>query len=249
MEEIKKGKKKLTKYKILKDEEIQKVYELIRNMWEKYLKDKGVKLPKLKKDGKYTRDALVLVYLAQNYPSTKPISKTELTQFIRRWYPDTTDVQQARHLARQKGWYIISSTRGNYLEVEIPKDSYLLVSLEEPYPGWTPHRKVGISDEDFEKLKQIYNYRCATCGSEEDKPNLKNPKRITKLQRAHIDPKDESKGYIPQCEECNRAYRDWFVFDKLGRVITIANPRVVLRASEEVQKQVYKILKLKYKGK
>ncbi len=86
-------------------------------------------------------------------------------------------------------------------------------------------------------------------GRRREKPNLKNPRRITKLQRAHIDPKDESKGYIPQCDECNRAYRDWFVFDKLGRVITIANPRVVLRASEEVQKQVYKILKLKYEGK
>ncbi len=234
---------------MLSDEEIRIIYELVRVYWEKHLKDRGVKLPHLIKNGKYTKDGLVLVYLAKDYPKTRPVSKAELTQFIRSLYPDTNDVQQARHLARQKGWYIISSTRGNHLEIKIPKDSYLLVSLEEPYPGWTPHRKVGISDKDFERLKKIYNYRCATCGSEEGKPNLKNPRRITKLQRAHIDPKDESKGYIPQCDECNRAYRDWFVFDKLGRVITISNPRVVLRASEEVQKQVYKILKLKYEGK
>ncbi len=236
---------------MLNIEDIYKIYELIEDMWKKYLKNRGVKLPSLRdKSGRYTKDALVLVYLAKDYPNTKPVSKKELTEFIRSIYPDTTDVQQARHLARQKGWYIISSTRKNHThtKIRLPKDSYLLVSLQEPYPGWTPHRKKGLAHEDFEILKKTYQYRCATCGSEEGKPNLKNPSRITRLQRAHMDPRDESKGYIPQCEECNRAYRDWFVFDRLGRVISIANPEVILRANEEVQKQVYEILKEKYEG-
>ena len=60
----------------------------------------------LKKKGKYTKDALTLVYLAQGYPDTKVISKKELTEFIQKFYPDVLDVQQARHLGAQKGWFI-----------------------------------------------------------------------------------------------------------------------------------------------
>jgi hypothetical protein len=61
-----------------------------------------------------------------------------------------------------------------------------------------------------------------------------------------MDPLHKESGFIPQCEECNRAYKDWFVFDNEGRVKTIANPRVILRASIEVQRKVYNILKKKF---
>ncbi|MCS7213914.1 MAG: hypothetical protein NZ927_06845 [Candidatus Calescibacterium sp.] len=183
------------------------------------------------------------------------MTKKELTEFIRKYFPDVTDTQQARHLGRQKGWYVVSSRRKNHLDtlrerkLRFFDDSYYLVSLEEEYPGWTPERRKGISTEDFEKLKKLYDYRCATCGSKEGEPNLKNPSRITDLQKAHLNPHRAGDGYIPQCEECNRAYRDWFVFDKKGRVRTIADARVVLRADEKVQRDVYMILKSKFERK
>ena len=89
--------------KRLSDNEIKEIYEMIYEYHNKYLKQHGVKLPKLTDTkGNYTKDALVLVYLSQDYPKTKSVSKGELTQFIRQYYPDVADVQQARHLAAQK---------------------------------------------------------------------------------------------------------------------------------------------------
>jgi len=240
---------------ILEPLEIENTYNIISDFYNKHLKSYGVILPKLKnKNLSYTKDSLVLVYLAYKYPNQKVVTKQELTEFIRRFYPDVNDVQQARHLARQKGWYIISSRRGNHVDVlEILKnkaesitsgDFYYLVSLEEPYPGFK--KRIQPKSKDFEELKKKFDYRCATCGSREGEPNLKNPRRTTRLQKAHMDPLNKESGFIPQCEECNRAYRDWFVFDNEGRVRTIANPRVILRASIEVQKKVYNILKKKF---
>ena len=46
----------------------------------------------------------------------KEVSKQELTDFIRQFYPETNDVQQARHLSKQKGYNIISGTRGDINE-------------------------------------------------------------------------------------------------------------------------------------
>ena len=100
--------------KKLSDTEICKIYSLIADYHEKYLRRHGVKLPALsKKDGSFSKDVLTLVYLAQGYPDTKVVSKAELTQFIQLYYPDVIDVQQARHLAAQKGWFILSGTRND----------------------------------------------------------------------------------------------------------------------------------------
>lgn len=244
----------------MEEQEIKEIYEtIIKPHWEKYLKKKGIKLPRLEKiekgERKYTIDALVLVYLAKDYPNNKPVSKKELTEFVRKFYPKITDVQQARHLGRQKGFYIVSGQRKNYKHIqkkkgiELKPGDYYLVSLEKPYPNWSPERREGIKNKDFKEIKKKFKNRCATCGSKEGKPNLKNPNRITTLHIAHIDPNDPQQGFIPQCDECNRAYRNWFVFDGQGRVRTIASWEVVLRASEEVQFEVYKKLYEKYKGK
>ncbi|MBI4727842.1 hypothetical protein HY768_11610 [candidate division TA06 bacterium] len=62
--------------------EIAKIYKTIEEYHKKYLENKGVKMPKLKISGKYTKDALILIYLAQNYPDVKPITKTQLTKSL-----------------------------------------------------------------------------------------------------------------------------------------------------------------------
>lgn len=83
----------------MNEKEIETTYDLIKSYYEKFLKKYGVKIPKLRdKNGKFTKDALVLVYLARFYPNTVVVTKSELTEFVRRFYPDTNDVQQARHL-------------------------------------------------------------------------------------------------------------------------------------------------------
>lgn len=98
----------------MNEKEILQIYEIINEFYEKYLKAYEVKAINLQdKSGKFSKDALVLIYLTQNYPNTRAISKAELTEFIRSFYPQTSDVQQARHLSKQKGYYIISGTRGD----------------------------------------------------------------------------------------------------------------------------------------
>lgn len=67
--------------------EIIETYKIISEMYEKYLKKHNVKSINLyDKNGNYTKDALVLIYLAKDYPNTKVVSKQELTDFIKQFY-------------------------------------------------------------------------------------------------------------------------------------------------------------------
>ncbi len=229
------------------DKEIEEVYQIVKDYHEKYLKKHGVGLPKLRHaDGNYVKDALVLVYLARFYPSTVAVMKGELTEFIRKFYPKTNDVQQARHLGAQKGWFISAGGRDN---VHVKKSGeYRLLTLERPYPNFKGHRIEATSD--WEKVKHQYGNRCATCGSEEDKKNLHYPNTITKLQKAHIDSsKPLIKGnIIPQCQKCNRAYRDFWIFDERGRVRGIAKPAIIKKCNEKVKRGIYRILYNEFKG-
>jgi len=232
---------------VLSDEEIERIYAMLKKYHQKYLKQHGVVLPNLRRGDSYTKDALVLVYLARDYPKTRSVSKSDLTDFVRRFYPKTSDVQQARHLAMQKGWYIASGTRGNTVKGVRPGE-YKLVSLKEPYPAFRGHRKRGVTAADFEEVKRKYDYRCATCGSKEDGPIFNYPRVKTKLTAAHMNPGERlHKGnIIPQCQMCNRAYRNWWVFDKRGRVVAVANAKVIERSDEQVQREIYEILRKKF---
>ena len=97
---------------ILNKKSIESIYKTICEFHEKYLKQFGVKLPKLyDSQGNFTKDALVLVYLAYDYPNTRKVSKEELIKFVRSYYPNTNDIQQARHLGAQAGWWIITSDK------------------------------------------------------------------------------------------------------------------------------------------
>ncbi|MGQ9510252.1 MAG: hypothetical protein ACUVTN_12810 [Thermodesulfobacteriota bacterium] len=235
--------------KQLPDKEIKVIYDMICKYHQKYLKQYGVKLSKLTDtEGNYTKDALCLVYLARGYPKTKKVSKGELTQFIRQYYSDVTDVQQARHLGAQKGWFIASGTRGNRT-VTLASGEYKLISLKKPYPAFKGHRVE--ETEEWEDLKKQYEYRCATCGSEEGKPHIHWPNSITKLQKAHMDPNKPlvAGNIIPQCEKCNRADRNNWVYDQRGRVIKLANPNVIKRSDKEVRWRVYKILYEEFRGR
>ena len=113
------------------DAEIQQTYDRIAEFHGKHLEELGVKLPQLRKsNGDYVLSALTLVYLARGYPDVKTVSKSELTQFMRQYVPEINDVQQARHLAAQGGWYILSGTRKDGRDLNILPGEYRLISLE-----------------------------------------------------------------------------------------------------------------------
>lgn len=102
-----------------------------------------------------------------------------------------------------------------------------------------------VNKDEWESIKKKYNYRCATCGSKEGEPNLKYSNSITKLQKGHKDPKRSLtiNNIIPQCSECNRADENNWIYNDKGRVIKISNPRVVLRSSKKVKKEIFELLK------
>lgn len=231
----------------LSGEKINWFYKTISSYHDKYLKQHRVKMPKLRGTEGFTKGALTLIYLAQDYPNTRKVSKQELTAF-RTFYPEVADVQQARHLAQQKGWYTLSGTRGNS-GVRLQSGEYQLITLEKPYPAFKGHRI--YKTDDWEILKSKYGYRCATCGSEEGRPNIHYPNTITQLQASHIDPSKQlvSPNIIPQCQKCNRAYRDFWEFDERGRVRKLANPIVIKRSHEKVRWSVYKLLYEEFNGR
>lgn len=218
--------------------EIKKIYNIILNEYKNNLKEYNVKMPKLYSSGKFTLSALVLVYLYSKIG--KIVSKQELTDYLRTMGYDVNDVQQARHLAQQSGWYILSGTRKDY-ECEnlgIKSGEYMLKTIKEPYPSYKKLKRTEILNANsWDELKKIYNYRCATCGSKEGEPNYLYPASITTLQQGHKDPSKSLTidNTIPQCPFCNRASRNYFVFDNKGRVEKIYDPHFVLRSDKEVQ--------------
>jgi hypothetical protein len=234
----------------IKDEEIERLYFEIENEWKNHLRNEGVKFPRLRTGQSFTKDALVLVYLYKNIG--KIITKTELTSFIQKYFPDTNDVQQARHLAAQKGWFILSGTRGDVeaKKRNVQSGEYMLVSLKKCYPNFTQQRRFyGLNGNDgWEEIKKRYGYRCATCGSKEGEKNFHYPGSITKLQKGHMDPEKplELDNIIPQCEKCNRPDRNYFIYNAKGRVIKISDPKFILKSSLNVQKQMYELLKPKF---
>lgn len=236
----------------LTDIEIKDTYSIISQYHENYLKKFGVTLPNLYKGNSYTKDALVLVYLAQGYPETRVVSKSELTEFIKQFYPETNDVQQARHLGAQKGWFILSGTRKDNTSISIPAGSYKLESLEKCYDGFTAERREELFSGDYwESLKKSYEYKCACCGSQEGKKHRYWKNITVTLQKGHKDPSKplEEGNIIPQCESCNRPDRNYWVYDDKGRVVGIANEKVIDTCNDAVQKAIYKRLYNKYKGK
>ncbi|MBO4630029.1 MAG: hypothetical protein J5687_08775 [Treponema sp.] len=239
--------------KKLSNKEISDIYVVIANYHEKFLKKHGVKLPNLKlTNGLYSKDVLALVYLAQGYPNTKIVTKAELTQFIQLYYPDVNDVQQARHLAAQKGWFILSGTRNDNSSQKLNPGEYKLESLEKFYPGFTAERREEVFTGDYwENLKRLYGYKCACCGSEEGKKHRYMKNVITKLQKGHMNPNKplEEGNIIPQCETCNRADRNYWIYDEKGRVVQIANAKVIDNCSEKIKKEIYERLFFEYNGK
>jgi len=236
----------------LSNNKINDLYEEIKAQHKRYLEDYGVILPNLKRGGKFTKYALVLVHLYSKL--NQPVNKTELTLFIRQYDPNVNDVQQARHLAAQYGWYIISKKRGDIEAINrgLKEDEYMLINLSELYPGFSKSRRdiSSISEEDWENIKKEYGFRCVTCGSKENEPNFHYPSTKTKLQKGHMDPKKELSldNIIPQCEKYNRPDLNYFVYDKKERVIKLSNPKFVLSCEEDVQKEIFNLLKKKYEN-
>ncbi|MBU2542494.1 hypothetical protein KJ785_02970 [Patescibacteria group bacterium] len=235
---------------ILNKKSIESIYKTIIEYHKKYLEKFGVKLPKLYNSKKqFVKDALVLVYLAYDYPKTRRVSKEELTKFIRSYYPNVNDVQQARHLGAQFGWWIVAGGRDNIV-LKVKRGFYQLYTLQEPYPNFKKGHRISNTG-NWKKIKEKYNYRCATCGSQEGKPHFHWSATKTVLEKSHMDPNKPlvAGNIIPQCQKCNRGDRNRWVYDENGRVIKLADGNFVKNFDKEVKKVIYRVLFKEFKGK
>ena len=185
--------------------------EYDRHNWD-MLKMRGVKIPQRKP----TKIFFVLMYFVERVQEV--VTKLELTEYLSQYFDDVKDVQDARHLSKQKGFYILSGQRG---EGNLGRGEYKLLSLTEPYTGYTSNRRTAIAASSFAEMKKKYDDRCATCGDEEGTPGRYFPDSLVKLERGHMDPTKDLTldNCIPQCSECNKQYKDKFIFDSRGRVV------------------------------
>lgn len=223
--------------------ETRTAYDALKRAHERHLAALGVVLPSLIRGGNPTRDALVLCHLYNNLGN--PVTKDDLTAVVRAHFPGTNDVQQARHLGNGKGWYILSKRRGDAGTEGWPRDSYALMSITKAYPGFARARTGVLDDASWEALLVRFQRRCATCGSEEGQSNLRNARVITTLQKGHRDPALplSHENCIPQCQECNRPARNYWVWDNDGRPYAVADAQIVLRSSEPTQREMYDLLR------
>lgn len=230
---------------MLNKNEIESNYNIILKEYKNHLEKYGVKMPKLYSNNEYTLNALVLIYLYTKIG--KSVSKQELTEFLRSMGYDINDVQQARHLAQQSGWNILSGKRNDSecKNLGIKPGEYMLKNISEPYQSYKKMKRTeSLNVNSWEELKKLYNYRCATCGSKEGEPNFLYSSSTTVLQQGHKDPSKPLTidNTIPQCDFCNRASRNYFVFDNKGRVEKIYDPHFILRSEKEIQIMMLRLL-------
>ncbi len=165
----------------------------------------------------------ILLHCSPNF-----VHKDKISDVIRQWIPYAARDQQVRHLKRD-GWNLETDggkhritdpyrTHPNYARQQIKSQNLLLAG-------------------DFDGIKRAFSFKCATCGAKEDEPHPRYTEGIVKLQQGHMDPAkaQTTANIIPQCQFCNRAYKDDFTFDEKGRVKAVASPKPVLRASKQVR--------------
>lgn len=206
-------------------------------LWEKYLKKYGITLPT--KKTAQTRIWVAILLLLYKEHKGEWIHKDDIGELTRLVRPDLGHDQQIRHLKRE-GWN---------LETDPNKPGYhRFYDPYRPSSEWENdrNRQVAISSDDFELIKETYSNRCATCGAEEGKPDVRyGSLDNVVLQKGHRDPAKagDKDNILPQCQFCNRAYRDDFVFNEKGRVHAVASLRPVRLASAKVKRMIYDFLK------
>jgi hypothetical protein len=114
--------------------EVEKTYEILKIAHAKHLMPMGVSMPQLHSTHGFTQSAVALVGLYSMLG--KPVTKGELTAFVRHYVSGAEDLQEGRHLGSQRGWHIVSSARKDPGTEGWPRDSYCLVSVLTPLPGW-----------------------------------------------------------------------------------------------------------------
>lgn len=194
-------------------------YSLLKREYEKNLKGKGVKLPTEKSS---FGQALCCLYEKMR----SPVHIIDIRSYVENkgiTLPGGGDSLQVRHLGLQHGFNLLKGgDKINSVGDFVPKSHYMLLDLENTYPGFHPKRRAElVSNDVWALLKSQYDNKCVNCGCEEDEPMRWEPNKITKLQQGHMDPRMPLtlNNVIPQCSFCNQQYKNKAVFNTRGVVI------------------------------
>ena len=215
-------------------DEIRNAWEDLKRIHKTHLAQHNVKLP-----GEKTAKALWLGVLWSC--KDRPVHKNEMSFIVQREQGGEPVDQQVRHLDSD-GWNIIRLKRGEHQL----KDPY---RPSPKYANEQARRQGRLKAETFNELIQAFGNRCATCGAIENEPDPRYGNDTVKLQQGHrnpAEPADDKENIIPQCDACNRQYKDDFVFDERGRIHSIAGLGPIKRSSESVQRNIWKFLKDKF---
>lgn len=216
-----------------------KIWQGLVNDYQTYLQAEGVRLPR-----RNSSKASWLILLKAF--ETAQIQKELFGDFTKIENPNASGDQQVRHLKRD-GWYVLG--KGDEIPgtgERIPPGDYMLISTKQKHPD---HVDTGssdtLTDDQFERIKDSFGARCASCGSEEGKPHLHQTTKIVEIHKGHMDPNKPltTNNVIPQCQVCNQSYKDKFIFDSTGKVRKINSVDLVIAADIRVQREAYKYLK------
>ena len=224
--------------------EARKLFGEIESLWNTNLKEYGVRLPSFGNHGSYQ-----LMYLYCNLKQI--VHKDDVQKWVREnWIPDVGD-SQIRHLGAQAGFNLYKGGEvapdGTVISGGKRSGYAVLWDLENVCPHWKQHRIAGVKSGDWEEIKKIYDYRCATCGSKEGERNFKNTSLITTLQKGHMinEPGNDLivGNLIPQCLECNQAYRDKVNFNEKGMVSSLSSIELVAKSSKSIKQKILDYLR------
>ena len=190
--------------------DINTLYPQYVKYYDEYLKQSGVKF--IKYDYKSVSQALfAMMFLFKH--TGEVVTKQELTEGWNKIGKPTNDFQSARHLGLQHGYLIENNNSGI--------SGYRLITLEKPHPSFISDRRTEyFTKEEWEQTKEEANHRCLTCGAFEGEKHYKQQTLIVKLEKGHCDPTKPLTidNTFPQCNYCNKIYKDKFEFDKRGNV-------------------------------
>lgn len=203
-------------------------------VWQRHLSSFEVPLPQR---GTASRVWLCILMLLFDRFTGLWIHKDDVSELTQRVLPEVGQDQQVRHL-KEKGWPVEGDNRGNHRIRDPFRPSALWETKR--------NRKQAMKSGDFDDLVRAFGNRCATCGALAGEPDRRyGSDNVVRLQQGHRDPELPLSGEncIPQCQHCNRGYRDDFVFDEKGRVHAVAGVRPVRRASATVRRKILEFLK------
>ena len=220
--------------KLKKTPSLQEAYKKAKSIHKNHLFSASVKMPVWGSAKSYWLAILI-------YYSPEGVTKDKISNITREHKPNLATDQQVRHLKRD-GWNLIDLGKGTH-SLPNPK------KVNESYELDQKRKEIHITAENFEELKKEYDYTCLTCGAKEGEKHRLYKSEFVKLQRGHKDPEKSLRisNIIPQCQFCNRSYKNDFTFDDKGRVRAVASPSPVIRASDNVIKKVFNAILEKYK--